>query len=105
MKLDNFVNFSIVGGFFIGLILSLLKFDRAEYILFGTLVSTVGFYLIILLFASVYMGFVYPRKRFLNKAELERKLTHFSKEFVQREKEMEDLLDYVRNYEYEYNEG
>ncbi|WP_163532921.1 hypothetical protein [Helicobacter suis] len=100
MKLENFVNFSIVGGFFIGLILSLLKFDQPEYILFGTLISTVGFYLIILFFASIYMGFVSPRKKLLNKADLERKLVYFNKEFVQREREIEDLLNYVRNYEY-----
>ncbi|WP_121020989.1 hypothetical protein [Helicobacter vulpis] len=101
MKVDNFVNFAIVGGFFIGLILSLIKFDKPEYVLFGTLVSTAGFYMIMLLFASIFMTFIYPRKRFLNKAELERKLGLFSKEFVEREKEIDALLKYVHDYEYD----
>ncbi|CCB79553.1 MULTISPECIES: hypothetical protein [Helicobacter] len=101
MKLENFINFSIVGGFFIGLILSLLKFDQPEFVLFGTLVATVGFYLIILFFASIYMGFVNPRKKFLNKAELERRLVYFNKEFTQREKEIDDLLKYVHTYEFD----
>ncbi|WP_104682117.1 hypothetical protein [Helicobacter felis] len=101
MKVENFVNFSIVGGFFIGLILSLIKFDEPEYVLFGTLVSTAGFYMIMLLFASIFMNFIYPRKKFLNKADLERRLTHFNKEFVEREREVETLLKYVHNYEFD----
>ncbi|CAM2889264.1 hypothetical protein [Helicobacter felis] len=101
MKVENFVNFSIVGGFFIGLILSLIKFDEPEYVLFGTLVSTAGFYMIMLLFASIFMNFIYPRKKFLNKADLERRLTHFNKEFVEREREVEALLKYVHNYEFD----
>ncbi|WP_104749267.1 hypothetical protein [Helicobacter cynogastricus] len=101
MKVENFVNFSIVGGFFIGLVLSLIKFDEPEYILFGTLVSTAGFYMIMLLFASIFMNFIYPRKKFLNKADLERRLTYFNKEFVEREREVEALLKYVHNYEFD----
>ncbi|MFC3847656.1 hypothetical protein ACFOPX_03795 [Helicobacter baculiformis] len=101
MKVENFVNFSIVGGFFIGLILSLIKFDQPEYVLFGTLVSTAGFYMIMLVFASIFMNFIYPRKRFLNKADLERKLSNFNKEFVEREKEVDALLKYVHSYEFD----
>ncbi|WP_104695056.1 hypothetical protein [Helicobacter salomonis] len=101
MRVDNFVNFAIVGGFFIGLILSLIKFDQPEYMLFGTLVATAGFYMIMLLFASIFMNFVYPRKRFLNKVDLERKLSSFNKEFVEREREIDSLLKYVHNYEFD----
>ena len=38
LKMDNFLSFAIVNGFFIGLLLSFLKFDEPEMIVAWTLV-------------------------------------------------------------------
>lgn len=36
MKLDNYISFAIVNGFFLGLVLAILKFDAPEMIVIWT---------------------------------------------------------------------
>ena len=55
LKMDNFLSFAIVNGFFVGLLLSFLKFDDPAMIVAGTLVSTTGFYLIALVSVSLFV--------------------------------------------------
>ena len=63
LKMDNFLSFAIVNGFFIGLLLSFLKFDEPEMIVAWTLVSTIGFYLITLVSVSFFVKFVDEQER------------------------------------------
>ncbi|GAA7844385.1 hypothetical protein HpCOL22_04990 [Helicobacter pylori] len=42
MKVQNFIHFSVVVGFFLGLVFSVLKFNEPESILLWTVLSTLG---------------------------------------------------------------
>ena len=67
LKMDNFLSFAIVNGFFIGLLLSFLKFDDPEMIVVGTLVSTIGFYLITLVSVSLFVRFLGDQEHTIKK--------------------------------------
>lgn len=100
MKPNNYINFSIVFGFFLGLAFSIAKFDRPEIILFWTIISTIGFYLIVVFCSSVYIWFIDFDKRLLNKEILEKKLDYFDREFDVREREVSNIRRYIKNSDF-----
>ncbi|MDO7252661.1 hypothetical protein [Helicobacter cappadocius] len=100
MKPNNYINFSVVFGFFLGLAFSIAKFDRPEIVLFWTIVSTLGFYLIVVFCASVYIWFLDFDKRLFNKEVLEKRLDYFDHEFDIREKEASNIRQYIRNSDF-----
>ncbi|PAF53065.1 hypothetical protein BKH42_07985 [Helicobacter sp. 13S00482-2] len=100
MKPNNYINFSIVFGFFLGLAFSIAKFNRPEIILFWTVISTVGFYLIVIFCTSVYIWFVDFDKRLFNKDIVEKKLDYFDREFDIREKEVSNIRQYINNSDF-----
>lgn len=99
MGVDNFVGFSIVNGFFLGLIVSLLKFSSPELILFFTILSTVVFYLIMTFSASLFVGSVDTNNRLLEKTKYDRMLEQFDKEFDKREKNSDEIRTFIRELE------
>ncbi|PAF42628.1 hypothetical protein [Helicobacter sp. 11S03491-1] len=100
MKPTNYVNLSVVFGFFLGLAFGIAKFDDPEIILFWTIVSTAGFYLIILFSASAYIWFIDFDKTLFNKNNLEKKLDYFDHEFDIREKEVANIRQYISNSDF-----
>lgn len=100
MKPSNYVNFSVVFGFFLGLAFGIIKFDEPENILFWTIVSTLGFYLITLLSVSIYTWFVDFDNSFFDKFKLEKKLQYFDNEFDLREKEANNIRNYIKNSDF-----
>ena len=86
LKMDNFLSFAIVNGFFIGLLLSFLKFDEPEMIVAWTLVSTIGFYLITLVSVSFFVKFVDEQERTTKKPSYNATLEEYIQEFDKREK-------------------
>lgn len=97
MKMDNFVSFAIVNGFFIGLILSVLKYDAPLMIVLFTLFTTLGFYLIITLSASFFVKYFDFQKGKLNKKSHDGMLEYFITEFDKRESVYEQIKDYIRS--------
>ncbi|PAF41930.1 hypothetical protein [Helicobacter sp. 11S02596-1] len=100
MKPNNFINFSVVFGFFLGLAFGIAKFDEPEVILFWTVIATIGFYLITLFFASAYIWFIEFDKTMFNKSNLEKKLELFDREFDIREREAANIRRYIRNSDF-----
>ena len=86
LRMDNFLSFAVVSGFFIGLLLSFIKFDEPEMIIAGTLVSTIGFYLIFLLSASLCVKFFNQDPKITQKPSYNRLLEEYIEEFDKREK-------------------
>ena len=84
LKMDNFLSFAIVNGFFIGLLLSFLKFDEPEMIVAWTLVSTIGFYLITLVSVSFFVKFVDEQERTTKKPSYNATLEEYIQEFDKR---------------------
>ncbi|PAF49118.1 hypothetical protein BKH41_03255 [Helicobacter sp. 12S02232-10] len=103
MRPNNFINFSVVFGFFVGLVFAIAKFNEPEIILFWTIISTIGFYLITLFCASAYIWFIDFDKTLFNKAHLEKKLEHFDREFDMREKEAANIRRYIGNSDFAEN--
>lgn len=91
------MSFSIVAGFFIGLIISIAKFDTPELIILWTIICTVGLYLIVTCCVSFYMMFIDYNDTKLNKDKLDSTLDYYLKEFDKREKEVLSVRKYLKH--------
>lgn len=99
LKMDNFLSFAIVNGFFIGLLLSFLKFDDPEMIVAGTLLSTIGFYLITLVSVSFFVKFLTQKESAMRKPSYNNLLEEYIEEFDKREKATNKIRGFLRTME------
>lgn len=99
LKMDNFLSFAIVNGFFIGLLLSFLKFDDPAIIVAGTLVSTMGFYLITLVSVSLFVRFINTQENVSKKNLYNTLLEEYIDEFDKREKTTNKIRGFLRTME------
>ncbi len=91
------MSFSIVAGFFLGLVISVVKFDAPELIILGTTICTVILYLIATCCASFYMMFLDYSQTKLNKEKLDSTLNYYRNEFDKREKEVLSVRQYLKH--------
>lgn len=99
LKMDNFLSFAIVNGFFIGLLLSFLKFDEPEMIVAWTLISTIGFYLITLVSVSLFVHFVNDQETHSKRVSYNATLEEYIQEFDKREKVANKIRGFLRAME------
>lgn len=99
LKMDNFLSFAIVNGFFIGLLLSFLKFDDPAMIVAGTLISTIGFYLITLVSVSLFVRFINTNENTDKKNSYNALLEEYINEFDKREKATNKIRGFLRTME------
>lgn len=99
LRMDNFLSFAVVSGFFIGLLLSFVKFDEPEMIVAGTLISTIGFYLITLLSVSLCVKFFNQDLKISQKPSYNRLLEEYIEEFDRREKITNKIRSFLRAME------
>lgn len=99
LKMDNFLSFAIVNGFFIGLLLSFLKFDEPEMIVAWTLISTIGFYLITLVSISLFVRFVNDQETHDKRTSYNATLEEYIQEFDKREKVANKIRGFLRAME------
>ncbi|EES90058.1 hypothetical protein [Helicobacter canadensis] len=99
LKMDNFLSFAIVNGFFIGLLLSFLKFDEPEMIVAWTLISTIGFYLITLVSVSLFVRFVNDQETHDKRTSYNATLEEYIQEFDKREKVANKIRGFLRAME------
>lgn len=90
------MSFSVVFGFFIGLILALVKFDAPEMIVFGTVACTAGVYIIAIVCASLYTTFIDYSHTKINKERMESTLGYYINELDRREKEVLGVRKYLK---------
>lgn len=103
MKPLNYLNLSVAIGFFLGLAISIAKFDEPEIILFWTIVSTIGFYLITMVIVSIYTWSLEFDHTIFDKKILEKRLDYFDREFDNREKEVQDIKHYLKSFDFDGN--
>lgn len=96
MKQDNYISFAVVVGFFIGLIISVIKFSAPEWIILWTLVCTCVAYLFALFMASLYMKFIDYDEKKINIRNLDTRLEYYLSEFDRREKEALSIRKYLK---------
>ncbi|MCH5313149.1 MAG: hypothetical protein J1E28_01940 [Helicobacter sp.] len=99
MKPDNFMSFSIVAGFFIGLAFSISKFDEPEIMVLWTIITTLGMYLIVVVSVSLHFWFLDFERSKLKKSKLENNLEFYRLEFDRREKESVKIRNFIRSIE------
>lgn len=99
MNFDNYMSFSIVAGFFIGLITSILKFDSPEMITLFTVFVTVVFYLIMLLSASLFIRFFDFKRATIHKEQYDDMLEFYIREFDKREQISDKIREFIRYVE------
>ncbi|RAX53132.1 hypothetical protein CCY99_05945 [Helicobacter sp. 16-1353] len=97
MKQDNYMSFSIVAGFFIGLIISIIKFNTPELIILCTIICTISLYLIVIFCVSFYMMFIDYNETKLNTDKLDSTLDYYLNEFDKREKEILSVRKYLKH--------
>lgn len=101
MRVSNFINLSVVAGFFIGLTIGIMKFEEPEYMLFMTIIVTISMYLISLTMATIYIYVIEPKHSMLADKELiERQLEYFDSEFDQTEKQAHAIRQFIKNFDF-----
>ncbi|WP_407380231.1 hypothetical protein [Helicobacter sp.] len=101
MRVSNFINLSVVAGFFIGLAIGIMKFEEPEHMLFMTVVVTISMYLISLTMAAVYIYVIEPKRSMLaNKELIERQLEYFDSEFDQTERQARAIRQFISNFDF-----
>lgn len=101
MRVSNFINLSVVAGFFIGLAIGIMKFEEPEHMLFMTIVVTISMYLISLTMAAVYIYVIEPKRSMLaNKDLIERQLEYFDSEFDQTERQARAIRQFINNFDF-----
>ena len=88
MKPDNYMSFSIVAGFFIGLTFSITKFDEPEFMVLWTIITTMGVYLIVAVCVSLYFWFLDFEQTRLKKSKLENNLERLTGRIMKRPNEL-----------------
>ena len=101
MRMSNFINLSVVSGFFIGLTIGLVKFNEPEYILFLLIIVTICMYLISLTMAALYTYIQDPKPSSMltNKNYIEEQLDYFDNEFDHTEKEARAIARFIASFE------
>lgn len=101
MRVSNFINLSVVAGFFIGLAVGIMKFEEPEHMLFMTIVVTISMYLISLTMAAIYIYIIEPKHSMLaNKDFIERQLEYFDSEFDQTERQARTIRQFINNFDF-----
>ncbi|MDL0080586.1 MULTISPECIES: hypothetical protein [Helicobacter] len=101
MRVSNFINLSVVSGFFIGLAIGIMKFEEPEHMLFMTIVVTISMYLISLTMAAIYIYIIEPKRSMLaNKELIERQLEYFDSEFDQTERQARAIRQFISNFDF-----
>lgn len=101
MKPTNYLNLSVSFGFFLGLALAVAKFDEPEIMLFWTVVSTIGFYLIAMLIVAIYTWSLDFSFNIFDKTSLENRLDEFDREFDLQEREVQNIRLYLKSFDYD----
>lgn len=96
MKQDNYISFAVVVGFFVGLIISAIKFSAPEWIILWTLICTMVMYLIALCVASLYMRYIDFDEKKINIKRLDSRLDYYLNEFDRREREALNIRKYLQ---------
>ncbi len=97
MKIENFIYFFTICGFFIGLIFSIINFNDPMYILFYTLLITLFFYLLIHLSIANFLDIKNLSKEIFDKSKYEEASDYFIYELESREKRIKTLVNVVEN--------
>ncbi|NWF67277.1 MAG: hypothetical protein HXX81_07420 [Campylobacterales bacterium] len=99
MKIDNYVYFFIVNGFFIGLMFSFLKFDKPEIIVIFTICITIVFYVFVLISTSLFVKNIDFKKQTIQKEIYDDILDYFVKELDKREKIGYAISEFIKEVE------
>lgn len=105
MKPDNYMSFSVVAGFFIGLAFAIAKFDEPEFMVLWTVITTMGIYLIVAVCVSLYFRFLDFEQSRLKKSSLENNLEFYRLEFDKREKESIKIRNFIKSIESDEEES
>ncbi|PAF46014.1 hypothetical protein [Helicobacter sp. 11S02629-2] len=98
LRQDNFIGFSIVCGFFIGIMFGIIKFSDPALIILWAILATAGIYLIVIACVSVYSRFVdLSKERDIPKEKLEDSLEYYRKEFDKKEKEVQNIRNFIKS--------
>ncbi len=97
MRIENFIYFFTICGFFIGLIFSIINFNEPGNILFYTFIITLFFYLLIHLAIANFLDIKSLSKKIFNKEKYEEVSDYFIYELENREKKINSLVKISTN--------
>ena len=95
MREENFIYFVVVVGFFIGVVVAIIKAGSAFWFLMYPLISMAFFYFLILVTISFYVDFKQFRKDLFNKEGHERVFEEIEKDIEERENILKNKFAFV----------
>ncbi len=99
MRVENFVYFFTICGFFIGLVFSIINFSDPENILFYTALITLFFYLLVHAIIANFLDIKTISKHIFNKEKYEEISDYFIYEIENRERRINSLVNIIENFE------
>jgi len=102
MRAENFIYFSVVSGFFIGLIFSILKDLSFDELVLNTFLITMVFYIVALASVAFFVKYVDIKKvSYLDKKEIDRVLDVQVKELERKENSILNNYEFIKQIEEE----
>ncbi|WP_456470266.1 hypothetical protein [Caminibacter sp.] len=102
MRGENFIYFSTVSGFFIGIIFAIIKDLDVESFLFAVIVTTMIFYLVALASVAFYVKYVDIKKIvFFDKKEIDSVLDAQIKDLEKAEDFIYESYEFIKKVEQE----
>jgi len=95
LRVENFIYFFTVCGFFIGFVFSIVNFNDPMYILFYTFLITLFFYLLIHLSIASFLDIKSLSKNIFDKSRYEEVSDYFIYELESREKKINSLVNVI----------
>ena len=97
MKVENFMNFSMVVGFFVGIFFAFLNFDSIIEIVFSAIVINFIIYAVVSFSASMFMQYFEFKQKSFAKRSYDEILDYYVSEIQKKDEKMEDILAEIGN--------
>jgi ABC-type uncharacterized transport system permease subunit len=95
MKVENFMNFSMVVGFFVGIFFAFLNFDSIIEIVFSAIVINFIIYAVVSFSASMFMKYFSFKQKQFAKRSYDEILDYYVGEIEKKDNRMESIIEQI----------
>jgi hypothetical protein len=95
MKVENFMNFSMVVGFFVGTFFAFINFDSIIEIVFSAIVINFVIYAIVSFSASLFMNYFQFKQKSFAKKSYDEILDYYVGEIDKKDERMDDVITQI----------
>jgi hypothetical protein len=95
MRVENFMNFSMVVGFFVGTFFAFINFDSIIEIVFSAIVINFIIYALVAFSASLFMKYFAFKQKSFAKRSYDEILDYYVSEIQKKDEKMDDIISQI----------